>query len=66
MTIDCIHERFNILKKLWDRNHDTKHCDILLQQLKTDIVFFCHERVPCDLQSKIDELQREIYHAQQI
>lgn len=61
MTINCVHERFNILKKLWDKSHDTKHCDILLQQLKTDIVFFCHEVVPCDLQDKIDELQREIW-----
>lgn len=61
MTINCIRERVLILKKLWNRYHDNKHCSILLQQLKSDIIFFCGEKVPDELQIEIDDLQKEIY-----
>lgn len=61
MTINCIRERVLILKKLWNRYHDNKHCSILLQQLKSDIIFFCGEKVPDELQIEIDNLQKEIY-----
>lgn len=61
MTINCICERITILKKLWNREHDPKTCGILLQQLNNDIIFFCGEKLPNDLQTTIDELQKEIY-----
>lgn len=60
MTINCIRERVLMLKKLWNRYHDNKHCSILLQQLKSDIIFFCGEKVPDELQIEIDDLQKEI------
>ena len=61
MTINCIRERVLILEKLWNRYHDTRHCDILLQQLKSDIIFFCGKKIPYELQAEIDDLQKEIY-----
>ena len=60
MTINCIDERVKILKKLWNREHDSKAMDILLKQLKSDIIFFCSERIPYELQIQIDELQDEV------
>lgn len=60
MTINCIRERVLVLKKLWNRYHDNKHCSILLQQLKSDIIFFCGEKIPDELQIEIDDLQKEI------
>lgn len=60
MTINCIDERVKIIKKLWNREHDPHVIDILLKQLKYDIIFFCSERIPYELQIKIDELQEEI------
>lgn len=62
MTISCIRERVLILEKLWNRNHDKKHCDILLQQLTNDIVFFCSEKLTEDLERKINELDKEIHN----
>lgn len=62
MTINCIRERVLLLKKLWNRYHDNKHCSILLQQLKSDIIFFCGEKIPDELQTEIDDLQKEIYN----
>ena len=60
MTINCIEERVKILEHLWNKHHDTKHCGILLQQLKNDIVFFCSEKLTEDLERKINELYEEI------
>lgn len=61
MTIDTVNKRVTALQKIWLRGQDAKLCDILLKQIKSDIVFFCHESVPFDLQNKIDELQKEIW-----
>ena len=33
-----------------------------LQQLKSDIIFFCGEKIPDELQTEIDDLQKEIYN----
>lgn len=61
MTINCIDERVKILKKLWNREHDPRTMDILLNQLKSDIIFFCSEKMPEDLQIQINELTKEVY-----
>lgn len=61
MTINCICERIYILKKLWNREHDSKTMKMLLNQLNNDIVFFCGEKIPEDLQIQIDELTEEVY-----
>lgn len=61
MTINCIDERVKILKKLWNREQDTRTMDILLKQLKSDIIFFCGERLPYELQIQIDELTEEVH-----
>lgn len=61
MTIDSIEERVKVLESLWNRYHNKKHCGILLQQLKSDIIFFCGEKMPDELQTEIDDLQKEIY-----
>lgn len=61
MTINCIDERLKIIKKLWNREHDPHLIDILLKQLKSDIIFFCSERIPYELQIQIDELQDEVW-----
>ena len=61
MTINCIAERVYILKKLWNRYHDNKHCSILLQQLNNDICLFLGEKLPDELEKQIDELEKEIH-----
>ena len=61
MTINCIDERVKIIKKLWNREHDPHVIDILLKQLKSDIIFFRSERIPYELQIQIDELQDEVW-----
>lgn len=33
-----------------------------LQQLKSDIIFFCGEKIPDELQTEIDDLQKEIHN----
>lgn len=60
MTILCIDERVKILRKLWNKKHDTHMMDSLLKQLNNDITYFCRERVPYELQIKIDELTEEV------
>ena len=60
MTINCIDERVKIIKKLWNREHDPHVMDSLLKQLNNDITYFCRERVPYELQIKIDELTEEV------
>lgn len=61
MTVECIHERVTILEKLWNRYHDKKCCDILLQQLTNDIVFFLNVKLPKDLEERINKLDEEIH-----
>lgn len=60
MTIDTINERVNILEKLWNKSHDKKVMDILLSQLTSDIVFFLGEKIPDELDARIDKLYEEI------
>lgn len=60
MTINCIRERLLIIHKLWNREHNSKVCNSLLQQLKSDIIFFCSEKAPDDLRAEIKDLQKEI------
>ena len=62
MTINCIRERVLILKKLWNRYHDTKHCGILLQQLNNDICLFLGVKLPEDLEKQISDLEKEIHN----
>lgn len=61
MTIDCIEERVKILEKLWNRYHNKKHCDVLLNQLTNDIVFFLGIKLPKDLEDRIDKIDKEIH-----
>lgn len=61
MTINCIDERVKILKKLWNREQDSRTMDILLKQLNSDITYFCSERLPYELQIQIDELTEEVH-----
>lgn len=60
MTINCICERIYVLKKLWNREHDTKTMKILLNQLNNDIVFFLGEKLPQELDNEIEELENEV------
>lgn len=61
MTINCIDERVKIIRKLWNREHDSHVVDILLKQLNNDITYFCSERLPYELQIQIDKLTEEIH-----
>ena len=61
MTINCIEERVKVLEKLWNRYHNKKHCDILLNQLTNDIVFFLGIKLPEDLEKRIDKIDKEIH-----
>mgnify|MGYP004516916793 CR=1 FL=1 len=61
MTINCIKERVRILEHLWDRYHNKKHCDILLQQLNNDICLFLGVKLPEDLEKQISDLEKEIH-----
>lgn len=62
MTINCIKERVIILEKLWNRHHDNRICNILLKQLTSDITYFLGEKLPEDLEKRLDELDEEINH----
>lgn len=62
MTINCIEERVKVLENLWNRYHNKKHCDILLQQLANDIVFFLNVKLPKDLEERIDKIDKEIHN----
>lgn len=61
MTIDCIEERVKVLEKLWYKYHNKNHCDILLKQLTNDIVFFLGVKLPEDLETRIDKIDKEIH-----
>ena len=61
MTTNCIYERTLILEKMWQEHHNKKVCDILLQQLTNDIVFFLGEKLPEDLEQRLDQLDKEIH-----
>ena len=61
MTLDCIRKRTEVLEHLWNRYHNTKVCDILLNQLTNDIVFFLGEKLPEDLEQRLDRLDEEIH-----
>lgn len=60
MSIDTVRERTKILEKLWDKHHNKKVCDILLNQLRIDIVFFLGVKLPKDLEETLDRLESEI------
>lgn len=60
MSVDTVRERTIILKKLWNRNHDTHTMKVLLNQLTNDIVFFLGKKLPPDLEKEIDELEKEV------
>lgn len=62
MTINCIRERTLILEKMWQEHHNKKVCNILLQQLTNDIVFFLGEKLPEDLEQRLDQLDEEIHN----
>lgn len=61
MTIETIRKRTEVLQHLWNRYHNNKICDILLQQLTNDIVFFLGEKLPEDLEKQLDTLDEEIH-----
>lgn len=61
MTINCIEERVKILEHMWNTHHNKKVMKILINQLTTDIVFFLGEKLPDDLECRIDELDKEVY-----
>lgn len=61
MTINCIRKRTEVLQHLWDEHHNKKICDILLNQLTNDIVFFLGEKLPEDLEEQLDRLDEEIH-----
>lgn len=63
MTINTIEERVTVIEKLWKRTSNKKVCNILLQQLTNDIVFFLGEKLPEELEQRIDQLDEEINHA---
>lgn len=60
MSVDTVRERTIILKKLWNRNHDTHTMKVLLNQLTNDICFFLGKKLPPDLEKEIDELEKEV------
>lgn len=60
MTIETIRTRIDVYEKLWNRYHDNKHMKILLQQICDDIVFFLDEKLPEDLEDKLDQLIDEV------
>lgn len=63
MTINSIEERTKVIEKLWKRTSNKKTCNILLQQLTNDIVFFLGVKLPEELEERLDRLDEEINHA---
>lgn len=60
MTLGCIERRVEVLEHLWNRHHDNRICSILLKQLTSDITYFLGEKLPEDLEKRLDELDEEI------
>lgn len=60
MTIDSIRKRTHIIEVLWKNHHNKKVCNILLQQLTNDIVFFLGVKLPKDLEETLDRIDKEI------
>ena len=60
MTIGCIESRLHIIERLWNKHHDVHHTKILLQQLDNDIVFMCNEKLPDELEERINKLLDEV------
>lgn len=62
MTLGSIERRVEVLEHLWNRHHDNRICGILLKQLTSDITYFLGEKLPEDLEKRLDELDEEINH----
>ena len=60
MTVGCIKERLHIIERLWRKHHNKKHVNILLQQLRDDIVFLLKVRVPKDIEERINQIDKEV------
>nr|DAH45193.1 MAG TPA: hypothetical protein [Caudoviricetes sp.] len=60
MKINCIEERVKILEHIWNEHHNKKVCNILLNKLTNDIVFFLGVKLPKDLEDRIDKIDKEI------
>ena len=60
MTINCIETRLHIIERIWQKHHDVKHCKIMLQQLGNDIIFMCNEKLPDNLDERLDKLINEV------
>nr|DAM36796.1 MAG TPA: hypothetical protein [Caudoviricetes sp.] len=45
---------------MWNEHHNKKVCNILLNQLTNDIVFFLGVKLPKDLENRIDKIDKEI------
>lgn len=60
MTLGCIERRVEVLEHLWNRHHDNRICNILLKQLTSDITYFLGEKLPEDLEKRLDELDEDI------
>ena len=60
MTINCIDERVKIIKKLWNREHDPHVIDILLKQLKSDIIFSVEKESHTSYKFKLMNYKRRL------
>lgn len=60
MTIKSIESRTYALEHLWEKYHNKKMCNILLQQLTNDIVFFLSVPLTKELEERIDTLEADI------
>lgn len=61
MTINCIERRIEVLENLWNRHHDERICGILLKQLNSDITYFLGEKLPKELDQRLEVLENDIY-----
>lgn len=60
MTIKTIESRVYALQHLWNKYHNKDVCNILLQQITSDIVFFLGVPLTKELEERIDKLEAEI------
>lgn len=60
MTIKTIESRVYALQHLWNKYHNKEKCNILLQQITSDIVFFLGVPLTKELEERINKLEAEI------
>ena len=60
MNIKQVEQRTKELEFLWNTYHNKDVCKFLINRLSTDIVFFLGQKLPQNLEERLDKFDGEI------